>query len=205
MVIETKLPEPDTPDEDVLVKATKGKSYIQDQFHLFEAAGNLVYVTRTDPDRHVQLLEALVGPLMSTIGSGLDRYRQNPSDLQAVLEVHDHLLALGNFAKGFPTVSDKQLEALPYTPPFKQMTEALLQALEVMKTQRIVRDSVSWFPLNTLTPGSLLIFPICHRHRLYGRRAGPAICFCSRHRVRAERAERLHDVPQSPHAQDEGE
>jgi exportin-T len=144
MVIETKLPEPDTPDDDVLDKATKGKTYISDQLYLFEAAGNLVHATRNDAAGHIQLLEAVVGPLMSTIGSGLERYRRDSSDLQAVLEVHDHLLALGNFAKGFPAVSDKQLEALPYTPPFKQMTEALLQALEVMKTRRIVRDSVSY-------------------------------------------------------------
>lgn len=144
MVVESTLPEPDTPDDDPLAQATKGKTYIQDQLHLFEAAGNLVYVTRIEAVRHIQLLEAVVGPLMTAIGSALDRYRRNSSDLQAVLGVHDHLLALGNFAKGFPAVSEKQLEVLPYTPPFKQMTEALLQALEVMKTRRIVRDSVRW-------------------------------------------------------------
>lgn len=139
-----QLPEPDLPEErpDMLRKATTGKSYFQDQLYAFDAAGILVYTTKTDGNRQMQLLEAIAGPLMSAIGSGLERYRQNNQDLQAVLDVHHNLLALGNFAKGFPSVSDRQLESLPYTPAFKQMTEALLQALDVMKTQRVVRDSV---------------------------------------------------------------
>lgn len=112
-----------------------GKSYFNDQLHLFEAAGNLVYLTRGDAQKQISLLETIAGPLMNGLRTG--------TDPQAVLSAHHHLLALGNFAKGFPQVSDTQIEALPYQPPFKQMTEALLQALEGMKTQRVVRDSVS--------------------------------------------------------------
>ena len=140
MVIQAKLPEPDTPDDDLLTKATTGHSYLSDQLHLFEASGNLVYLTRGDSTRVMSLLEAVAGPLMSNIGDGLQR----PNDLQAVLQAHHNLLALGNFAKGFPQVVDPQVESLPYQPAFKQMTEALLEALDVMKTQRIVRDSVSY-------------------------------------------------------------
>lgn len=137
MVLEAKLPEPDTPDEDVLTKAVTGTSYLTDQLHLFEAAGNLVYLTRADAPKQMSLLEAVAGPLMSSIGNGLQR----PTDPQAILQVHHNLMALGNFAKGFPHVTDSQIETLPYTPPFKQMTEALLEALDVMKSQRVVRDS----------------------------------------------------------------
>lgn len=111
-----------------------------DQLYLFESAGVLVYVTRTDASRQVPLLGAIAGPLMSGLGTALDAYRSTAS-LEAVLSAHHHLLALGNFAKGFPQISDNQLETLPYQPPFKQMTEALLEALEAMKTQRVVRDS----------------------------------------------------------------
>ena len=143
MTIEAKLPEAETPEDDLLLKATTGKSYLQDQLHLFEASGNLVYLTKTDAARQMTLLEAIAGPLMSGIGSGVQRYRQSSQDLEAVLQVHHHLMALGNFAKGFPQVSDAQLETVPYQPPFKQMTEALLQGLDVMKKQRVVRDSVS--------------------------------------------------------------
>lgn len=137
LVIEAKVPEPETPDEDVLVKATLPPSYLSDQLHLFEAAGNLVYNTRSDAAKQMTLLEAVAGPLMAAIGDGLQR----PNEPQAVLQVHHYLMALGNFAKGFPQVGDSQIEALPYTPVFKQMTEALLEAVNVMKTQRIVRDS----------------------------------------------------------------
>lgn len=200
MVINSSLPEPDTPDDDPLAKATMGKSYIQDQLYLFEAAGNLVHITRTEPVQHIQLLEAVVGPLMTNIGSGLERYRQNSTDLQAVLEVHDNLLALGNFAKGFPAASDKQLEALPYTPPFKQMTEALLQALEVMKTRRIVRDAVSKTCGMPLTAGSLLVLSVCYRHWRDSRRACPQIRLCRSHRIRTYRTQRLYAVSQPPHA-----
>ena len=143
MIIEAKLPEADTPEDDLLLIATSGKTYFQDQLHLFDAAGNLVCLTKTEAARQMPLLEAIAGPLMASIGSGLQKYRDTPQDLGAVLSVHHHLLALGNFAKGFPQIGDAQLETVPYQPPFKQMTEALLQALDVMKTQRVVRDSVS--------------------------------------------------------------
>ena len=124
------------PDEDPLIKATTGKSYFMDQLYLFEAAGALVYVTRSDANRQIPLLQAVAGPLMQGLGAAL---RVNTPE--AVLSVHHHLLALGNFAKGFPIVGEDQLETLPYQAPFKQMTEALLEALEAMKTQRVVRDS----------------------------------------------------------------
>lgn len=141
--IDVVLPRADTPEEDVLAKATNAKTYFNDQLHLFEAAGNLIYMTRSDATRQMPLLEAFAGPLMGGIGAGLQRYRATPQDLSAVLQVYLHLYALGHFAKGFPSISDSQLETLPYLPPFKQMTEALLEALDVMKTQRIVRDGVS--------------------------------------------------------------
>lgn len=140
--IEPKLPTRDPNDEmDLLQRATSGRSYFQDQLYLFEAAGMLVYMTRSDSTQQMNYLAAIAGPLMSGMGAGLERYRQNPRDLEAVLIVHHHLLALGHFAKGFPPVSDDQIEAQPYRQPFKQMTEALLEALDVMKTQRVIRDS----------------------------------------------------------------
>ncbi|WWC92796.1 uncharacterized protein L201_007755 [Kwoniella dendrophila CBS 6074] len=123
------------------IKATTGKTYAADQLYLFEGAGFLVYFTKTDAGKQISLLEAIAGPLMSGMASGVERYRADPTDIQAVLQVHHHLLALGHFAKGFPTVSDTQVETLPYTPPFKQMTEALLQALDAVKSQRVVRDA----------------------------------------------------------------
>ncbi|BEJ16561.1 hypothetical protein CspHIS471_0511660 [Cutaneotrichosporon sp. HIS471] len=139
--IHPKLPQADTPDDDPLLKATTGKNYFQDQLHLFEASGMLVYLTKSDPQSQMSFLAAIAGPLMAGVGAGLEQYKRRPQDQMAVLHVHHHLMALGHFAKGFPSVSDDQLEAQPYRQPFKQMTEALLEALEVMKTQRVVRDS----------------------------------------------------------------
>nr|XP_019009359.1 exportin-T [Kwoniella pini CBS 10737]OCF48140.1 exportin-T [Kwoniella pini CBS 10737] len=141
LVINANVPQPDSPDDNPLTKATTGKTYAADQLYLFEAAGFLVYLTKTDPNKHITLLETIAGPLMSGMASGVERYRAEPSDLQAVLQVHHHLMALGHFAKGFPTVSDSQVETLAYTPPFKQMTEALLQALDAVKSERVVRDA----------------------------------------------------------------
>jgi exportin-T len=148
MAIKAELPKGEVPEEDLLLKATTGKSYFTDQLHLFEAAGSLVYSVRTDPARQMGLLEAEAGPLMSGLGGGIQAYQTspNPQDANrqqmAVLTVHHHLLGLGHFAKGFPQVSDSQVETLPYQPPFKQMTEALLQALDAMKGERIIRDAV---------------------------------------------------------------
>lgn len=140
MVIDAQLPQADYPEQDLLTKATTGKTYFSDQLHLFEAAGMLVYSTKSDPARQIPLLEAVAGPLMAATGSGLQTY-SSANEAQPVLQVHHNLLALGHFAKGFPPVSDDQVETLAYQAPFKQMTEALLQALDAMKTQRIVRDA----------------------------------------------------------------
>jgi exportin-T len=130
-----------TEEEDPLLKATTGKSYFMDQTYLFEAAGVLVYVTRANPDRQLSLLQAVAGPVIGGLGDALTAYRANNADLSAVLSVHHHLLALGNFAKGFPLNREEELASLPYQAPFKRMTEALLEALETLKTHRVVRDS----------------------------------------------------------------
>lgn len=175
MVIAAVLPSLDTPDEDPLQKATVGKSYFVDQLHLFEAAGGLIYLTRTEANKQISLLEAIAGPLISGLAPSSD-------DLQAVLSVHHHLLALGNFAKGFPQVLDTQVEALPYQGPFKQMTEALLQTLEARKSYRVVRDSVSDIAA-TLTAGTLCILAVCQRHRNLGSRTRTAIRADRGHRV----------------------
>ena len=137
MVIDATLPDPDFPDEDVLVKATSGKTYFQDQLHLFEAAGNLVSMGRNDADKQLSQLQAVAGPLINSLNDG----RRRPQDTHAVLRVHHDLMALGNFAKGFPPISDTQTEAVPYQSPFAQMTQVLLAALDGMKAQRIVRDA----------------------------------------------------------------
>ncbi|WRT69690.1 uncharacterized protein IL334_006680 [Kwoniella shivajii] len=141
LVINAELPAADSPDESPLTKATTGKTYAADQLYLFEGAGFLIFFTKSDPNKQMSLLEAVAGPLMSGMASGVESYRADPNDLQAVLRVHNHLMALGHFAKGFHTITDNQVETLPYTPPFKQMTEALLQALDAVKTQRVVRDA----------------------------------------------------------------
>nr|ODN95651.1 exportin-T [Cryptococcus depauperatus CBS 7855] len=141
MVIDAEHPRAESSEEDPLVKATTGKTYAADQFHLFEASGNLVYLTKSDPSKQMTLLEAIAGPLLSGMADGVERSRARPDDLQAVLQVHHHLMALGHFAKGFPVVPDKQVEVLPYTGPFKQMTKALLHAIEVLKKRRVVRDA----------------------------------------------------------------
>lgn len=182
MIIDDKLPTPDAPDDDLLERATSGKTYFSDQLYIFEAAGCLVYITKSDAQRQLSLLEAIAGPLMSGIGSGLQVYQQSPEDLQAILRVHHHLLALGNFAKGFPMASTD----LPYQAPFKQMTEAMLQALGVMKTQRIIRDSVGPQSLSVTLANilvSLRFLAVCQRHRFYRRRARTAVCFSGGHRI----------------------
>ena len=141
MIINATLPQLETPEDDVLTMATSGRSYFSDQLHLFEAAGILIYATKSNASRQVSLLEAVVRPLMEAIGAGLRTYQQSTGDvrLKTILQVHHNLLALGNLAKGFP---QSDATSLAYQTPFKQMTEALLEALNVMKAERVVRESV---------------------------------------------------------------
>ncbi|ODO00845.1 exportin-T [Cryptococcus wingfieldii CBS 7118] len=141
MVITAELPPIDGPEDDPLLKATTGKTYVADQLYLFEASGNLIFATKTDPAKQMSLLQAVAGPLITGLASAVERAQAEPTDLQAVLQVHHHLVALGHFAKGFPIVPDNQVESLPYSVPFMQMAEALLQAIEKLKGRRVVRDA----------------------------------------------------------------
>ena len=121
-----------------MAKATKGQTYISDQLHLFEAAGNLISAVKADARQQQSLLESVAGPLMADLAEAMSR----PNERQAVLKAHNSLMALGNFAKGFPILTDSQVDFTPpYNSPFRQMTTALLQTLDVMKTQRVVRDA----------------------------------------------------------------
>lgn len=206
LVINPVLPEADTPEDDILLKATTGRGYFQDQLYLFEAAGVLVYLTRSDPSNQMNLLSAIAGPLMTGMGAGLDEYRQNPDNLLAVLSVHHHLLALGHFAKGFPPVSDDRIDAQPYQQPFKQMTEALLEALSVMKTQRVIRDSVGVRLVRLANlAGPLCVLSVCQCHWLDNRAARSSLCGVSRDRVSAYGAGRLPWLPLPTHAPSQGE
>ncbi|ORX37714.1 tRNA binding protein [Kockovaella imperatae] len=133
--IDSALPTPDFPEQDVLVKATTGRSYLSDQLYIYEAAGNLISLVRSDPTQQLALLEAVAAPLVSDL--------TDPTDSpQNVLKVHNSLMALGHFAKGFPILNPSQDEStLPYEPAFKQLTQALLQTLDRLKTRRIIRDA----------------------------------------------------------------
>lgn len=147
MTVTAVLPEPDGTGDDLLVKATTGTHAFNDQLYLFETVGTLISLLKKPEQAEQQkvMLEVAASPLTASIMAGLNHYQQVGSgDLLAILQIHHLLLALGHFAKGFPPASDDANAPEPtHAAAFKQMTEGVLQIVEIMKSHRVIRDAVS--------------------------------------------------------------
>ena len=89
-------------------------------------------------------MEAVIGPLVRDIDAGLRKpMTGGPDDALQILQIHHLIMSIGSIAKGFPDAP----EILPTQPPqwiaaFEQASDGIFRALDVMKSQRIVRDAV---------------------------------------------------------------
>lgn len=65
-----------------------------------------------------------------------------------ILQVHHVISAIGAIASGFPDAPEFQPETPPnWEPVYQQGIEAILNTLQAFKSQRIVRDAVSFMAL----------------------------------------------------------
>jgi len=138
------LPQLENPEENVLIKATTGSQPFDNQLYLFEAVGTLISLLWRDPSEQLRLMEAVIGPLVRDIDAGLRKpMTGGPDDALQILQIHHLIMSIGSIAKGFPDAP----EILPTQPPqwiaaFEQASDGIFRALDVMKSQRIVRDAV---------------------------------------------------------------
>ncbi len=140
------LPEMENPEDDVLVKATTGAQPFDNQLYLFEAVGTLIGLLWQDPQEQLRLLQAVLGPLIRDIDAGLRKplTGNTSNDALGILQIHHLVSAIGSIAKGFPEAPDVLPPESPvWISAFEEAGDAIFRALDVMKTQRIVRDAVS--------------------------------------------------------------
>ena len=145
LAIKPDVPERETAEEDLLVKATTMPSSFDAQLYLFETVGILISVMRNEPEQQLAFLQAACNPLLAEIARDIQIPTNGPDDILPILNVHHAVMALGNIAKGFPEPTENALTMAP--PPwisvFKQSTEAILAVLERMNQHKVIRDAVS--------------------------------------------------------------
>lgn len=139
----------ENPGDDVLAKATTGSQPFDNHLHLFEAVGSLIHLVR-DQAEQARLLQAVIAPLLQDLANAVQTVSGGaaPQPL-VVLQVHHVISAIGSIASGFPDAPEFQ----PATPPswepiYQQGIEAILNTLQAFKSQRIVRDAVSFIFLS---------------------------------------------------------
>jgi exportin-T len=138
------LPEVENPGDDVLVKATTGSQPFDNHLHLFEAVGSMIHLVK-DQVEQARLLQAVIAPLLQDLAKAVQTVSGGaaPEPL-VVLQVHHVISAIGSIASGFPDAPEFQPETPPnWEPVYQQGIEAILNTLQVFKSQRIVRDAVS--------------------------------------------------------------
>lgn len=145
LTVQAQLPESENPDEDLLVKATTGPQPFDNHLYVFEAVASLVSLVKVESEQ-VSFLQAVMNPLIRGIEESLQRLGMsstapNPLD---VLQMHHLILAIGSLARGFPDAPEHVVEGQPpvaWHAPFQQGIEAILKALEFLKSYRCIRDA----------------------------------------------------------------
>lgn len=143
LAIKPVIPDRESPEEDLLLKASTMSSPFDSQLYLFETVGILIWSFSDSPDQQRSLLEVACNPLLAQIASNLQLPISSADDILPILTIHHAMMAIGNIAKGFPEPTDNAL-ALP-SPPwvavFKQSTEAILAVLDRLNTSKAIREA----------------------------------------------------------------
>lgn len=144
LVVQADLPEPESPDQDILFEAVNEPSVFDSQVYLYEAAGTLVSLTFSIPDEQAALLQSLTKPLMDGMERAIQTPMNGPQDVLPVLQVHHYIMALGSISKGFVDfpnpVPDNWI--LPPLAVFEQAAQAIIVTLDAMNQYKVVREAV---------------------------------------------------------------
>lgn len=145
LVIESSLPPPETPGEDVLIKAASKGSPFDSQLYLFDALGSLIsLLLSSSAAEQVSLLRALLEPLLREISAIGNNSSPTASIApEQLFRLHHLIKAAGNIAYGFPEL--KSTTATPegqWVQVFQEATKVILDALKARSQVAIIREAV---------------------------------------------------------------
>lgn len=142
------LPKLENPEDDLLTEAIKNPGLFDPQLYIFETVGSLVSLMSKNSEQQASVLLSIVNPLMDVLSTNLS-LAKNDKDVIPILHVHHAIMALGNIAKGFPDYPSPVPEGYSFAPLeiFRQVSHAILVALEAMNVFKGVRDAVSGYGL----------------------------------------------------------
>ncbi|KAG5437058.1 hypothetical protein PCANB_001179 [Pneumocystis canis] len=106
--------------------------------YLFEASGLLISADTLSKDKRICLTHSILKPLFSDLQIYLSR---DKNDNINVLHIHHIIMAIGNFAKGFPDIPRKSSIIDSVSETFLQASEIILVALETLKDKEIIREA----------------------------------------------------------------
>ena len=135
------MAKPESPGEDVLSKAAGRGSAFDHQLYLFEALGALISLLGTQPQQQVNLLQALLQPLIASTSAAASSQLQ---DASALLKLHHAIKAIGNVAYGFPEIKNHATTpAGAWVAVVISAMESALQALKTNNKIAVIREAVS--------------------------------------------------------------
>ncbi|KAF3937224.1 Exportin-T [Dactylella cylindrospora] len=115
------------------------------QLSLFEAVGSIASSTTLSVVDQKALLQTILSPLFLDVETNLEA--ANLNDQLAILQIHHDIMAMGTFTKGFgdglrlqsTTPEDRALAT-----EFQATAEGIVNALENLKTSKLVREAASF-------------------------------------------------------------
>lgn len=115
------------------------------QLHLYEAIGCICSVRANPVDNQVLLIRSVINPLFSDLEAHLGQ--AGGGDKRSTLQVHHLIMALGTIARGYTDWTPASnsttalIPAIAVSDEFAQVAEAILVALEGLKSSSDVREA----------------------------------------------------------------
>lgn len=157
LIIKAELPKHESTDDDVSSNDSgqSADAIFSSQLYLFEAVGCISSSQSVKIEDQVLYVQSISNPLYSDLEKHLRQAKDG--DEQAMLQVHHIIMALGTLARGFSdgtpggASSTSVLPATPVVDEFKRTAEAVLVALETLKSSFDVRTAAR-FAFSRLIP-----------------------------------------------------
>lgn len=145
--IKAELPSADAADDDMSSDESdhSADAVFTSQLSLFEAVGCISSTPTTPIEKQVLYARTLLNPLFADLEGNIPR--AHGGDLQATLQVHHIIMALGTLAHGFSewqpgaTSTSNKAPSPEISAEFSNAAEAILVALEALKTSFEIRTA----------------------------------------------------------------
>ncbi|KAL9124405.1 MAG: hypothetical protein Q9217_006260 [Psora testacea] len=146
--IKAELPEEGSDNDNQDISSDDGQSAnarFTSQLYLYETVGCISSVKAVPTNGQVLLMRSVMNPLFSDLETHLGQAESG--DKRARLQIHHIIMALGTLARGFSdwtpaqTASNTSPPAMPVSEEFARASEAILLALERLKSSFEIREA----------------------------------------------------------------